>query len=482
MVMIGGKDYSVEEISVLEKAGMFEGIGQKNNPAGSTANAAVLNGPFQGATTSQYGMYSLSGGRNGVFNALTRPNSWLSIVNVERSEYATEILDTQTGQTADGTSNATNFCGNPPEPGVLKTARQTYSWGSFYGKTQLNSPAQMGQLKDRGDMSRNILNAPQVNSPFIPDIMQRLTDTRSQLASQLYTLGNAIERSTEVVSIQGTALADNSRYGWFQEFKGLDGLIKTGHTDSVTGLTAAAMDSIVVSFNAAITGTAAGGDGRTFTEALDDTFYALEDRARQIGMGGAVEYAIVMRQEMFRKAVEVQANKYWFYKVPGAQYGEINGQATELQALRLAMLNGQYLLSKGKQYPVVFSEGCEFTALGSGNYKSDMYIVPVSWGGVPLLRLQYFNMDNSYTSEFINFMGNTNIKTINNGMFLVGQRDLGLCLEFHFQARMRLILDTPWLAARIDDLSFSYSNVATRTALPGSSLYTNGGVSYRSIS
>ena len=481
MVMIGTKEYNVDEIEVLAKAGVLE-IAQKNDPAGSTANASPLHGPFQGATTSQYGAFSLAGGRPGIFSAMTRPNSWLSIVNVERSEFATEILDTQTGQTADGTSNATNFCGNPPEPGVLKTARQTYVWGSFYGKTRLNSPAQMGLLKDRGDQPRNVLNSPAVNSPFIPDIMHRLTDTRSQLANELYTFGNALERSTEVVSIQGTALADASRFGWFQEFKGLDGLIKTGHTDSVTGLATAAMDSIVVAFNAAITSTAAGSDGRTFTEVLDDTFYALDDRARQIGMGGAVQYAIVMRQELFRKAVEVQANKYWFYKQAGGQYNEINAMATELQTLRLAMLNGNFLLSKGIQYPVIFSEGCEFTALGSGTYKSDMYIVPVSWAGVPLLRLQYFNMDNQYTSEFINFMGNTNVKTINNGMFLVGQRDTGLCLEYHFQSRMRLILDTPWLAARIDDISFSFINVATRTALPGTSLYVDGGVSYRAIS
>lgn len=482
MVMIGGKDYSMDEISVLEKAGIFDQIGQKNNPQGSTANASPLNGPFQGATPTQGGMYSLAGGRPSVFSALTRPNSWLSICNIEQSVFATEILDTQTGQTVDGTSNATNFCGNPPEAGVLKTARQTYVWGSFYGKTRLNSPAQMGQLKDRGDMARNILNAPQVNNPFLPDILQKLTDTRSQLANELYTFGVAMERSTEVVSVAGTALADNSRYGWFQEFKGLDGLIKTGHTDSVTGLAAAALDSVVVSFNAAITSTAAGGDGRTFTEALDDTMYALEDRARQVGMGGAVQWVIVMRQEMFRKAVEVQAQKYWFYKISGAQYNEINGTATDMQNLRLSMLNGSYLLVKGQQVPVVFTEGAEFTALGSGNYKSDMFIVPVSWGGVPLLRLQYFNMENSYTQEFVNFMGNTNIKTINNGMMLVGQRDLGLCLEFHFQSRMRLILDTPWLAARLDDISFSYVNVATRTALPGTSLYVNGGVSYRAVS
>lgn len=478
MIKIGQKEYTEEQVKFLAEEGLL-GIGQKNDPAGSTANASPLHGPFQNLSSTQSGALSLPGGRPGMWNAMARPNSWLDIVSVEKSVYTNEILDTLTGQTADGSSNATNFCGNPPEPGVLKTARQTYSWGSFYGKTRLNAIAEVGQLKDRGDMARNVLNNPAVNNPFIPDVMKRALDTNSQFSNEMYTFGNAMERSTEVVSIQGTAGTDNSRYGWFKEFKGLDGLIKTGHTDSVSNLAAAAMDSVVIPFNAAITGTAAGGDGRTFTEVLDDTFYALEDRARQVGARGQIQYAIVMRQEMFRKAVEVQANKYWFYKQTGGQYNEINGQATELQNLRLAMLNGQYLISKGTQYPVVFSEGVEFYALGSGNYKGDIYIVPVSWGGVPLLRLQYFPMDNQYSQEFATAFGTTDIQTLNNGMFLVGKRYTPLCLEFHFQARMRLVLDTPWLAARIDDVSFSYTNVATRTALPGSSLYVNGGVSWR---
>lgn len=480
MVMIGSKEYSPEEVEFLNREGLLQ-IGQKNDPAGSTANASPLNGPFQGLSTSQYGMFSLAGGRQGVFGALTRPNSWLDVVNVERSEFTNEILDTLTGQTADGATNATNFCGNPPEPGVLKTARQTYAWGSFYGKTRLNAVAEIGQLKDRGDMGRTLLNSAPVNNPFIPDIAQRITDTRSQLRNELYTFGNALERSTEVVSIQGTAGSENSRYGWFKEFKGLDGLIKTGHTDSVSTLTAAAMDSIVVAFNAAITGTAAGGDGRTFSEVLDDTMFALEDRARQVGMGGAVQWVIVMRQEQFRKASEVQAAKYNFLRAAGGQYNEINMMGNDVQALRLAMQQGQFLLVNGKQVPVVFSEGCEFTALGSGNYKSDFYIVPISWGGVPLLRLQYFNMANEYTSEFINAFGDSQITTINNGMYLVGKRSTGLCLEYHFQARMRLVLDTPWLAARVDDISYSYTNIATRTALPGTSLYVNGGLSYRLV-
>ena len=413
-----------------------------------------------------------------MFSALTRPNSWLSIVNVNRSEYTNELIDIQTGQTADGTTNAASFCGNPPAPGQLKVSRQQYTWGSFYGKTQLNALALIGQRRDRGDVSRDIFNSAMVNNPFIPDIMRNLNDTRSQLSNELYTFGVGMERSTELVSISGTAGSDNSRFGWFAEYKGLDGLIKTGHTDVTTGIASAALDSIVVAFNATITASPASAGSRSITEVLADTMFALNDRARQVGMGGGVQWAFVMRQEVFRRLVEVQANKYQFLRMSGAQYAEINDVASDLQSLRLSMLNGQYLLIEGTQYPVVFSEGMQFAATAANVYNTDIFIVPVSWAGVPLLRLEYFAMDNQYTNEFASFVGADDVRTINNGLMLVGKRSTGLCVEYHFQSRMRLILETPWLAARIDDVQFSYSD-PTRTALPGTSLYVNGGLTYR---
>ena len=476
MFQIGNKEYTAEELAALSKAGVLQ-IGEKNDPASTTLTATPLHGPFHNSTT-QFGPFSAPGGRPGMFSALTRPNSWLSIVNVNRSEYTNELIDIQTGQTADGTSNATGFCGNPPAPGQLKVSRQQYTWGSFYGKTQLNALALIGQRRDRGDVSRDIFNSAMVNNPFIPDIMRNLNDTRSQLSNELYTFGVGMERSTELVSISGTAGSDNSRFGWFAEFKGLDGLIKTGHTDVTTGIASAALDSIVVAFNATITASPASAGSRSITEVLADTMYALNDRARQVGMGGGVQWAFVMRQEVFRRLVEVQANKYQFLRMSGAQYGEINDVASDLQSLRLAMLNGQYLLIEGVQYPVVFSEGMQFAATASNVYNTDIFVVPVSWAGVPLLRLEYFAMDNQYTNEFASFVGADDVRTINNGMMLVGKRSTGLCVEYHFQSRMRLILETPWLAARIDDVQFSYSD-PTRTALPGTSLYVNGGLTYR---
>ena len=99
--------------------------------------------------------------------------------------------------------------------------------------------------------------------------------------------------------------------------------------------------------------------------------------------------------------------------------------------------------------------------------------------GKPLTRMEYFPMNNANASEFANAFGNSGIGTLNNGMFLTGKRDTGLCIEYHFQARFRLILETPFLAARIDNIEYSWY-LNTREAKPGGSLYVDGGVSYRS--
>lgn len=93
--------------------------------------------------------------------------------------------------------------------------------------------------------------------------------------------------------------------------------------------------------------------------------------------------------------------------------------------------------------------------------------------------MEYYPMDNQYTTEYMNNFGLQTVGTLNNGLFLVGKRDTGLCLEWHFQARMRLILEVPFLAARIDDVQYSFYE-PIREAIPGSSRFVNGGVSYRS--
>lgn len=478
-INIQGKDYDDNELAVLAKAGVLQ-IGQKNDPASATLTGQALHGPFQGSS-SQFGLFSYPGVRPERFSAMARPDSWWNLIPIVRSEYHNEILEIMTGQTEGSGNNAAGFCGDPPVYGNLKTCQQVYTWGDFYAKTTINSGALVGQLRNRADVPANILNAaPDSRNPFIPDVMYRLADTRSTLQSELFKMGVGMERATELVGIQGVATTQNNTYrGWMTQFSGIDRQIRTGYVDAVSGYACNAADSAVVAYNADIAGTNSDGSGRTIVETLTETARAMKKRASQVGMSGT-QWVILMRSEQFQRMTDVWACQYAINRCSTGTVGSpVQRDGMAIQSLRLEMMRGQFLWIDGEQWPVVFSEGIPNPATANNTYNADIYIIPVSWEGRPLIYAQYYPMDNQYTQEWMNNFGIQTVSVLNNGLFLVGYRSTGLCIEWHFQARMRLILETPFLAARVDDVQYSYYEV-TRQAIPGSSLYQDGGISYRS--
>jgi hypothetical protein len=480
-IQIGDKSYTPEEIEVLSKAGVLN-IGQKNDPASATLTAQALHGPFQG-NSAQLGLFGGVGVRPDRFSAMPQVADGLvaaiaSMGGLSRSQFTNERLDILTGQTGGGTTNATGFCGNPPSVGNLKVMRRDFTWGNYYVKTDLNALALLGQFNTRADVPGQIINGGSANNPLIPDIMfsPGLND-QSQLRIELYKIGVDLSRTMEVVAQRGSAGVDNSRTGWFAEFAGLESQITTGFTDAPTGLAASVVDSVVVAYNAGITGTAADGSGRRFFNVLRDTWRALKLRAQRAGMGGTV-FAIVARPELIERIVEVAATQSAIYSGVGAQYAEINRDGEAIENRRVQMLSGQYVLLDGVQVPLISSEGQSLEGIANNTYRNDVFIVPMNWMGTPLTRIEWFPMDNTSTSEFASAFGNTGVGTLNNGMFLTGNRNTGLCIEYHFQARFRLILETPFLAARVDNVEYSYV-LNTTEAIPGGSLYRDGGVSYR---
>jgi len=324
-----------------------------------------------------------------------------------------------------------------------------------------------------GDVPGNIINTGPAGNPFIPDIMFNMADTRSELRTQLYRIGVDLERTMEVVAMRGTAATDNSRTGWFEEFGGLDGLITTGITDVDLGIAAPAADSVVVNFNADVAGTQNGGT-RNLGEVFSDTWYALQDNAERVGVD--VQYAIVMRKEAFRRVVDTLACTLSIYQCAGTAAAPNNRDATAQQALRIEMQTGRFLWIEGTRVPVVFSEGILHEVLANNTYMSDAFFVPITGNGIPITYMEHFNMSNPYATELTGFTGH-HARILNNGMYFVTQRDSGNCIEFHFSAQFRLVLEAPFLAARIDNLQYVFQ-APTREAIPGASLYVDGGVSY----
>lgn len=475
-IKIGGKEFDADTVQKMFDAGLLS-LGQKNDPASLTLGGSALHGPLQG-NSSQFGLFSAPGVRPQRFSALARPNSFFRILNLRRSEYHNEIIEIVTGQTASAGTNATGFCGNPPTVGHLKTCAQTYTWGDYYVKTDLNAIALIGQRKNRADVPGQILNAGPRMNPIIPDLMYALDDTQSQLRYELYRIGVDMERTSEQVGIQGVAGTQNSTFiGWTTQFRGLDGLIRTGHTDSLAAgaPTCPAADSAVIAFNALITGT--DSNGLDFVEALTSLYRGIKSRASQVGMGETV-HVLVMHEWLFSIATEIWACNYSTVACDGTAAAPNNRDGEAIQRRRIEMYNGKFLWINGEPVPVVFSEGIPNPPTANNIYNSDIYIVPVEWMGTPLINLEYFPMDNQYAMEYAGAVTPNKVKTLNNGLYLMGYRDTGLCMEYHFQARMRMILETPFLAGRLDDVRYTFTD-PTRQAIPGASAYVDGGVTMR---
>lgn len=69
-------------------------------------------------------------------------------------------------------------------------------------------------------------------------------------------------------------------------------------------------------------------------------------------------------------------------------------------------------------------------------------------------------------------------KTLNDGLWAVTERSAGFCEELHFGARFRLILETPFLAGRLDNIIYS-NRAPIRNAQPGDSFWhADGGRTY----
>jgi len=236
------------------------------------------------------------------------------------------------------------------------------------------------------------------------------------------------------------------------------------------------MDSIVITFGADVGATIPsepGASARNITVAVSELVRAAKNRARKMGYGPNVTWYFLMREEAFHRVVEEYSCSYATYRCDSTNAGQpFNTDTTATNNLRMQMMTGQYLLVDGVPVPVVFSEGIPQTN-EDGTFTSDIYLVPDTWNGRKLTYLEYFPMDNRYATEFRGFADADDIAVLNNGLWIAGVNSTGLCKEYEFGAKMRLIMETPFLAGRLDNVSY-YFTTEIRNALPGSSFYADG--------
>lgn len=473
-IQVGERTYTAKELVDIRNALWAV---EKHNASGAADTHNPPYGPYADGS-GDFGFLSIPGVRPEMYSAFMRPRSLSSILGVRQSLVANEKIGILTGLTAEEGTNPSDFCGTAPTAGQFKRCIQNYIWGKSYWKSKVVNVAEMGEYADYSDMtSKRIMNVNQSGNPFVPDIMGRLdlgNREAATLANELATLGGGMERSFETVLIQGNSATApaSTQTGWIKEFNGLERQIVTGKADLDTGVACPAADSTVISWGTGIDATVSG---RTFPQMLVDTYFAKQDLAEQVGMGGT-RWVWVMRMEEFRALTYIYACEYWTSRCAGTAGNPSYTDAMEVRRLQLEMWQGRYLLIDGTAVQVIFTDGIPLTKAGGSVFTAqDMFLLPVEWNGIPLLNLQFKQMLNADMRDFTAFADADEFMGLNNGMWLSTRARTNFCLEYLFAGKFRVIQDAPYLAAVINTMQFTFQ-ASVRNAYPSmTEFYRDGG-------
>lgn len=463
--------YTQKQLKALEEQGLLHlaHIAQKNNPAQS------LGQPMHGPN----GPFSEPGVNPGVFNAITAPRTFADTIPLRRSEYFNELTSILTALTATGGSNPTDVCGTAPVVGQLKKATVQTQFGQLYLSSEKVNVTRVGELNNRADVERRILNMAQTPDPLAPDVLRMSgLNFRSERTHQMYKLYQGIRRAVAPVNVTGNATLANSatQLGFIKEFDGLDRLIKTGYTDVSTGVAAPAADSLVVNWGANVNGSKTiQGNSLDISQILHDMYYSRSTLASQLGGDGA--WGFVMDQRLFREVVFAFARTYASIRGGGQSAGNPTFRDSErLESRAQEMMRGQYLLIDGMPVPVYFTSGAEVAVddLSGAGLVGDIWLVNYSFAGEDTLYYEYFPMNNQFAVEWARSLGAEYFDYSNDGLYIYGSNVQNFCGELITSARMRLIHRTPFLSAKLTNITFN-SYVGYRDFEVGSTFYYGGG-------
>ncbi len=432
--------------------------------AGTTAGAQ-LHGPG--------GLLSTPGLNKQIVNAMIMPRGLAGRLLVRKSIDTNEIFAILTGLTASTGDEPTAACADWPLVGQFKTCKQQHPFGQQGRMSQVLNVKYAGQVVNRGEFRDNTLfGQPDMgnNNPPAPINWQRAL--QSEQEKKLAELYAGYFRDYARYIFTGNP-ANTAGSAGFQQYRGLDLLINTGKRDATTGVTCPAADSIVIDLNGASINTSGG----TFYNVLANIMLNLELLSKRLSLD--VKWAIVMRQGAFWTATNQWPCVYATTGCIGGANIVHTGSLNEAVEMRDSMRTDPHLMIEGKRYEVIISdEVAEEIAAGGvvGTYESDVYIVPLTANGEPVLFWEYFDMNAEAIAAANQMAPGGFFSTLADGRFLlVRQSPTHTCVQVEIIERPRLILLTPFLAAKVQNVRYTYS-IHERDPFTTDTYFVNGGL------
>jgi len=254
--------------------------------------------------------------------------------------------------------------------------------------------------------------------------------------------------------------ANNTAGGGYKEFPGLDMLIATGKIDAFTGVACPALDPDVKDFDYSDV----DGTDKSIVTYLTMMEAYLRHVASRTGMD-PVDWVIVMRPDLWRELTAVWPCQYLTDRCGESSSGNavavINDNVNV--NMRDQMRNGMYLVIGGRQYPVMLDDGIneetptDTDELAPGEYASDIYFVPVRAKSMPVLYWEYLDYSPALqqAGAFPGFDATSRFWATDGGRYLWSTQNLNWCFKIQGKMEPRVILRTPQLAGRLQNVKYS---------------------------
>lgn len=468
----------VGRLSTAVLARMAESF-QREKAAGTTPSTNFVHGPT--------GILSLPGQRADVINAMVMPRTGLlNRLPWRPSNFANEVLPILTGQTAGSGDEPETACEDCAQPGNLKVCNQTFPFGRLCLDSQVLQVDRPGLLVNRSEFTDMRL----VGNPFADSLTPQPVNPNLALRSEvekkiLEMYVDWVRRYSHLV-YDGNPANTTGNTGYI-EFNGLDMQINTGHVDAYTGTPCAAADSTIVDFNGNLN---VSSNENRIVQAIVEVIAYLSYLAEQTGQA-PVQFGLAMRYSLFRRLSEIYPCVYMTYRCTfGSTTNATNFVSAEMQVkMRDDMRNGifdgrdigtEYLLVDGKAVPVIIDDTLPEEVPSANNFQSDIYVIPLTFrDGRRAVYWEYFDFNAPYgTRDVINEFAPNSYTIRGNGRWLFHRKPPSQwCVQLAMLTKPRLILETPFLAARITNVTYSPPLFHERNFDPNSPYYfVDGGL------
>lgn len=430
-----------------------------------------------GALHGNLGMFAVPGLEPEIFSTVVTPEGILTELPRFPTVLENPFFGALTGISDDIGNEPANPCDDAPT-GFQKTCNLTAQLGRVSRMTNTIEMDKVMLRMHRGDpMDLRLFGSLLGLGDFSPAGLNEQQVTDIVTMAEMVQTAVRMERVLCGHSWTGSP-ANNNLGGGYKEFPGLDNQIVTGQVDAQTGTACPSLDSDVKDFNYNdVCGTALD-----IVEYVSMLEYFIFELARTTGML-PTDWVWVMRPQLWQELTACWPCKYNTNRCTtiGGDHQVITDGRVNITE-RDRMRADKMLTVNGRSYRVTL-DSCIFehtnannANLAAGQFASSIYFVPLRVLNMPVTYLNYLDYSAARSNTAL-LRGREDFWT-DRGMYSWALEQIKWCHTLTLKAEMRVVLRTPQLAGKIQNVRYSPLQ-HLRDFSPDSVYFVDGGVSLR---